>query len=382
MALKTSPLHEYHLEYGVKMAPVGNWTLPLHFENGIAAEAQQCVNGLALFDLCGSGKFRLAGKAADLDAHFSPAPSALKIGETGRFLQGNSDCVRLLRMAEDDFLMITSPLSPQPVIQAVEVQDLTPIFARLLLVGNDAAELLKNLGADNLPAENHWSKISVDGINAIAFEGKWEDEYKEYQIQEDDIFTNAAGEEEQARMLKETGIHYFENDGATGFMKYYEGEEYAFVAILPKEEGAIEDYVADMTADDYIEFWNSYTTEYDVVTKLPCFTYSYDLTLNDALKDMGMPTAFTEGNADFSLMVTNPEVNLYISNVIHKTYIKLDEKGTEAAAVTAVEMANESCAEPVEREVKEVILDRPFVYAIVDVESGMPMFIGTVNSVE
>ena len=170
MALKTSPLHEYHLEYGVKMAPVGNWTLPLHFENGIAAEGQQCVDGLALFDLCGSGKFRLAGKATDLDAHFSPAPSALKIGETGRFLQGNCDCVRLLRMAEDDFLMITSPLSPLPSIPAMEVQDLTPIFARLLFVGNNAAELLKNLGADTFPAENHWSKISVDGINAIAFE--------------------------------------------------------------------------------------------------------------------------------------------------------------------------------------------------------------------
>ena len=218
-------------------------------------------------------------------------------------------------------------------------------------------------------------------INAIAFEGEWEDEYKEHQIDENGIFTNAAGAKEQARMLNETGMDYFENDNAIGFMKYYDGREYAFLAMLPKEEGAIEDFVADMTAEDYTAFYESHTTEYDVITKLPCFTYSYGLSMNDALKDMGMPTAFTEGAADFSPMVTDPTVNLFISNVIHKTYIELDESGTKAAAVTAVEMRCESCAEPEPREIKEVLLDRPFVYAIVDVESGLPIFIGTVNSV-
>lgn len=218
-------------------------------------------------------------------------------------------------------------------------------------------------------------------INAIAFEGEWEEAYEDYQIKEDGIFNNAAGEEEQARMLKETGTHYLENEDAVGFMKYYDGRDYAFLAMLPKEEGAIEDFVNEMTAEDYMTFYKSHTTEYDVITELPCFTYSYDVTMNDALIDMGMPTPFSEGRADFSLMVTDPEVELYINRVMHKTYIELDENGTKAAAVTAVEMNCESCAEPELREVKEVILDRPFVYAIVDVETGLPVFIGTVNSV-
>ena len=218
-------------------------------------------------------------------------------------------------------------------------------------------------------------------INAMTFEGEWSEAYEEYQIREGEIFTNALGEEEEARMLCETGSLYLENDDATGFIKYYEGGEYAFMAMLPKEEGAIEDYVANMTGEDYIAFYESLTTQYDVVTKLPCFTYSYDLTLNDALKEMGMPTAFTEGVADFSPMVTDPNVKLFISNVIHKTYIELDENGTKAAAVTAVEMTCESCAEPEQREIKEVILDRPFVYAIIDTNTGLPIFMGTVNSV-
>lgn len=243
---------------------------------------------------------------------------------------------------------------------------------------------------------NNWVNTNTDGmipslikeidpatamylINAMTFEGEWEEAYKEHQINESGIFTNASGEEETARMLRETGEYYLENDDATGFIKYYEGREYAFMAMLPKEEGAIEDYVADMTAEDYMEFYDSLTTEYDVVTELPCFSYSYDTLMNDALKDMGMPTAFTEGIADFSLMVTDETVNLYISKVIHKTYIELNEEGTKAAAVTGVEMQNEMAPAP--KELKEVILDRPFVYAIVDAKTGIPVFIGTLNSV-
>lgn len=218
-------------------------------------------------------------------------------------------------------------------------------------------------------------------INAIAFEATWSEPYEDYQIKEDRTFTNAAGEEEQARMLRQTGTLYLENDDATGFLKYYEGGEYAFIAMLPKEEGPIEDFITNMTAEDYMTFYKSLTREYDVVSELPCFSYSYDVSMNDALKDMGMPTAFMDGIADFPLMVTDENVNLHISNVIHKTYIELDENGTKAAAVTAVEMDMESCPEPEIREVKEVILDRPFVYAIVDVRTGLPIFLGNVNSV-
>ena len=217
-------------------------------------------------------------------------------------------------------------------------------------------------------------------INAMAFEAEWSDQYSEYQIH-DEIFTNAAGVEENARMLRETGRFYLENDDATGFIKFYEGGEYAFLAMLPNEEGAIEDFVANMTTEDYMTFWSSMTRDYDVRTALPCFSYSYDTLMNDALIDMGMTTAFSEGAADFSPMVTDENVDLYINRVIHKTFIELDENGTKAAAVTAIEMYTESAMIEDPREVKEVILDRPFVYAIVEASSGLPIFIGTVNSV-
>lgn len=228
---------------------------------------------------------------------------------------------------------------------------------------------------DQIPAD-----VAMYLINAMTFEGKWEEEYKEHQVQEG-TFTNAGGNEETVDMLCETGEFYLENDDAIGFIKYYEGRDYAFMAMLPKEEGAVEDFVGDMTAEDYTDFYNSLTTEYDVITKLPAFTYSYSTTFNDALKDMGMPTAFTEGAADFSPMVTDENVKLYISNVLHKTYIEVTPEGTKAAAVTGVEMSLESAPMEEPKEVKEVILDRPFVYAIIDVNTGLPVFIGTLNSV-
>ena len=241
-------------------------------------------------------------------------------------------------------------------------------------VNENTHEMIPEL-LEQIPAD-----VAMYLINAMTFEGKWSDQYSDYQVQ-DKTFTNADGVEEKADMLCETGNFYLENDDATGFIKYYEGGQYAFLAMLPKEDGTLDNFVANLTGEDYIAFYESLTTEYDVKTELPCFTYSYSTTMNDSLKEMGMPTAFTEGAADFSPMLTDETRHLYISNVIHKTYIELDQNGTKAAAVTAVEMTLESAALEEPKEIKEVILDRPFVYAIVDTQNGLPIFIGTVNSV-
>lgn len=239
-------------------------------------------------------------------------------------------------------------------------------------VNENTAEMIPTL-LDEIPTDT-----VMYLINAMSFEGEWADQYDDYQVQEK-IFTNAVGTEETADMLCETGSNYLENDEATGFLKYYSGGEYAFLAILPNEGTTADEYIASLTADEYLEFFNSLTTEYDVVSELPCFSYSYDLTMNDALKDMGMPTAFDKVNADFSPMVTDENAQLYIDEVLHKTYIELDQYGTKAAAVTSVAMRLES-AFMEQPEIKYVILDRPFVYAIVDTETGAPIFMGTVNT--
>ena len=216
-------------------------------------------------------------------------------------------------------------------------------------------------------------------VNAIALDALWADPYEDHQVR-DGEFTNADGETEEVTMLYGGESNYFETEDAVGFMKYYEGYDYAFLAILPDESMAVDEYVAGLTGDKYREFWESRTREYDVLTRMPEFTYEYELKMNDVLKGMGVTDAFSSAVADFSGIAEPSGENLYISRVLHKTFIEVTQGGTRAAAVTVVEVDGES-ASVVEPEFKEVYLDRPFVYAIVEVETGMPLFIGTLQSV-
>ncbi|MBE5943415.1 MAG: proteinase inhibitor I4 serpin [Lachnospiraceae bacterium] len=216
-------------------------------------------------------------------------------------------------------------------------------------------------------------------INAIAFEGTWEDEYEDNQVQEDGKFTNYAGVKQNVTMLNSTESLYICDENATGFVKYYEGRDYAFMAILPNDEDGLADYIDNMTGDDYVDMYNN--REYcDVIVKMPEFTYEYDTELSEYLKEMGMKLPFAP-EANFENMADTETGLLYINRVIHKTFIQVDRKGTKAAAVTSVEM-KDACASVDMEMPKEVILDRPFVYAIIDVETGLPVFMGAVNTIE
>jgi serpin B len=212
-------------------------------------------------------------------------------------------------------------------------------------------------------------------INAMAFEGTWADEYQDYQIDEAGIFTNAAGTSETVTMLNSQESCYLQDDSVTGFLKYYEGAEYAFMALLPNEDVDLAEYVAGMTGDSYTQLYNNRIYN-DVNVKIPEFSNDYDTELSGALQQMGIKLAFDEA-ADFSRMADYKD-SLYISRVLHKTHIELDRTGTKAAAVTAIETNDEAVCEP--EEPKQVYLDRPFIYAIVDTQTGAPIFIGVQNS--
>ena len=250
--------------------------------------------------------------------------------------------------------------------------------------------------AETLGEINDWVSDQTDGmiedlldelpsdtamvlVNAIAFEGDWAVAYEDYQV-EDGEFTASSGDTQDATMLYSTEGIYFETDKATGFMKFYEGEDYAFVAILPTDESiSANEFVQEFTGEDYIEFINSKTYEYDVYTMLPEFENDYKASLVGILQEMGVEDAFIEGTADFTGI--SSQNLLYISEVIHQTHIELDQNGTKAAAATAVLMEDAACEMPEEVPSVEVYCDRPFAYAIVDVETMNPVFVGTVNSV-
>ena len=174
---------------------------------------------------------------------------------------------------------------------------------------------------------------------------------------------------------------YFSTEKATGFIKYYEGEEYAFVAILPNDAKAnANDFMNSFTYAEYKKFIASRSNE-KVRSLMPEFKSDYGSELNKQLVNKGVTDAFNPDKADFTGIAKSEKGNIYISKVIHKTHIEVDRAGTRAAAVTAIEMTEACEYEPIDPEYRYVICDRPFVYAIVDAATLNPVFIGTVNAV-
>ena len=207
-------------------------------------------------------------------------------------------------------------------------------------------------------------------INCVAFDSEWAEKYEEEQVEENETFTNEKGEKVKCTMLSSKENVYVSNDRAEGFIKNYKGGKYSFMAVLPNEGTDVKDYVASMTADEFAKLYNN-RTEDELARKMPEYKYDHSLELSESLKKMGMTQAFSNA-ADFSKLIENTET--YIGKVLHKTHIELGANGTKAAAATAVEVRAKGAISAR----KEVILDRPFVYAIMDNESGLPVFMGTV----
>ena len=220
-------------------------------------------------------------------------------------------------------------------------------------------------------------------INALAFEGEWMEEYEDSQILENRKFTNADGSQSDVTMLASSENAYFELEGGTGFLKDYKGGEYSFMGLLPEEGTDLDAYIASLASGDADLAEAIRNCSYgDVIVQIPEFTKDYKVEMVDIFEDMGMTLPFLQGLAEFpNLMETidGSPYDVWIGNVLHKTHIEVDSVGTRAAAVTVIEMDRCMAVAPVEDPVK-VILDRPFIYGIIDNETGLPVFLGCVNS--
>ena len=139
------------------------------------------------------------------------------------------------------------------------------------------------------------------------------------------------------------------------------------------------EYVESLTGDKLRALLDS-QTEAIVKTKLPVFTREYSVELIPALKALGVKDLFDAEKANLSGMATSSRGNIYISKVFQKTFIEVDAEGTRAAAVTEIVAAD--CAAISMPDFKEVYLDRPFLYMIIDDATGVPMFMGTVMALD
>ena len=145
------------------------------------------------------------------------------------------------------------------------------------------------------------------------------------------------------------------------------------MALLPNEGVSVAEYAASLTGEHLHEMLVN-PTQTTVYTAIPKFESEYQIGMNEALTEMGMGLAFNAGQADFSRLVHSTDGNIHIDQVIHKTFISVGEKGTQAGAATVVVTADGAAM--YNENAKEVYLTRPFIYMLVDCETHLPFFIG------
>lgn len=209
-------------------------------------------------------------------------------------------------------------------------------------------------------------------VNALCFRCKWETEYTASQVS-DGTFTTEAGQVQAAEMMFSKESVYLENENASGFLKPYAGGQYAFVALLPRENLSLADFVATLDGDTVCTLLATQCGQ-TVEATMPKFETTYSAELSEVFQRLGVSAAFDPDTADFS-GIDAAAGDLYISRILHKTFIRVNETGTEAAAATAAELQKKSMR-PLNT--KTVVLDRPFVYLIVDTATDIPVFVGTV----
>jgi serpin B len=202
--------------------------------------------------------------------------------------------------------------------------------------------------------------------NAIYFNAAWE-YYFDKNMTANGPFYLFDGGQVTVPMMKQTwSFNYTQGQGYQAVELRYDGGELAMVVLLP-EAGAFQAFEEALQAQQVSDIINNLRDTRVSVT-MPWFEFESEFRLKDTLANMGMPIAFS-GGADFSGMTGNRE--LCISDVVHKTFVVVDETGTEAAAATGVDMGIVSMP-------PEVNMDRPFIFLIHDIETGAILFVGRV----
>ena len=216
-------------------------------------------------------------------------------------------------------------------------------------------------------------------VNAACFDARWDTPYTKADLRTGLPFTAANGTQQTADYMTGTENIYLSGNNVTGFVKPYDGGKYAFVALLPDEGVTLADYLENLTGEHLYKLITDHRSA-DVQVSIPKFDARSELELEEPLKDMGITALFNVSTADLRGIGSAPSGNnLYVSSVLHKTYLSLDESGTRAAAATVVEVVGDALPS---EDVKTVTLDRPFLYMIVDTHACVPLFMGTVTSME
>lgn len=242
---------------------------------------------------------------------------------------------------------------------------------------------------------NHWvddqTRGKIDGIvtppidpttilfliNAIYFKGAWTDEFDDALTEDQEFHLLDGSTKQHPRMHQSGDYRYLHTEQFQAVSLPYGNERLSMYVFLPSSDLSLREFQGTLTATN----WSRWMSEFRMMEGdigLPRFRLEFETSLNDALTALGMGVAFDSDNADFSAMFpVSADANVYISNVKHKTFVEVNEQGTEAAAVTSVEVRlAEAAPDPPQR--FTMIVDRPFFFAIRDDRTGTVLFMGSI----
>jgi serpin B len=205
--------------------------------------------------------------------------------------------------------------------------------------------------------------------NAIYFKGNWAEQFDKKQTRQAPFYVSPDETVQAPLMHRKGDYRYAEREGLQVLQMPYKGDDLSMVVLLPERSG-LGQLQPDLTAETLKE-WTRGLRVQEVEVYLPKFTMTSKFELGKVLAAMGMPLAFTQA-ADFSGMTGNQD--LFISQVVHKAYVDVNEEGTEAAAATGVQMRVTSMPMPA----PVFRADRPFLFVIKDNVTGSILFIGRV----
>jgi len=234
---------------------------------------------------------------------------------------------------------------------------------------------------DLIPADalNKLTRLVL--ANALYLKAPWADAFSEKPTQREPFHVRGGAAVDAPTMRKTAQFGYAKREGFTAVSVPYAGGDLQFLVLLPDDVNGLRALESKLTADALAE--SAKLEMHEVDLHLPkCKLEPPTIALAKTFQALGMKTAFDipRGSANFNKIAPRkPNDYLYISNIFHKTFIAVDEKGTEAAAATAVVMIRATAIAQPKPPPIEVKVDRPFVYAIQHVSSGACLFLGRVT---
>lgn len=225
-----------------------------------------------------------------------------------------------------------------------------------------------------LSALNKQTSLAL--LNAIYFKGQWHQPFDKSSTQQKTFYL-ATGKKIEIPMMAQSGNYFYleNNDFQAVKLPYGKQQQASMYIFLPKNHSGLKQLIKQLTNDHWQQWFSQFHFAPGGI-QLPRFTMSYDTSLVDTLRKLGMANAFDPAHADFLEVAADRK--LFISDVIHKSYVEVNEEGTEAAAATAVVLVG-AVREPQPEKRFSFIADHPFFYAIVDNNTSAILFMGEIS---